>query len=92
MLQSSEERGFPGLMGSIDCCKRMWKDCHTAWHGQYEGKEGDPAVTLEAMADHSLWIWHAFFGMPGAGNDINVLDASPLTNKIACGEYPPPVE
>jgi hypothetical protein len=33
---------------------------------------------LEAVADQSLWIWHAFFGMPGSNNDVNVLDRSPL--------------
>ena len=21
-----------------------------------------------------LWIWHAFFGLPGSNNDINVLE------------------
>ena len=64
----------------------------TAWHGQYEGKEGDPSVTLEAIVDHSLWVWHAFFGTPSAGKDNNVSSASPLTYNIACVEYPPPVE
>lgn len=70
----------------------MWKNCATAWHDQDGGTDGTPAVTLEAIADHSLCIWHAFIGMPGVGNDINALNASLLTIKIACGEYPPPVE
>ncbi|CDF35965.1 unnamed protein product [Chondrus crispus] len=92
ILAHSERRGFPGMLGSIDCCKWTWKSCPTAWHGQYQRKEGVAAVTLEVIADHSLWIWHAFFGMPGCNNDINVLDASPLLNNIANGSYPPPVE
>jgi hypothetical protein len=33
---------------------------------------------LEAIVDQSLWIWHAFFGLPGGNNNINVLDRSPL--------------
>ncbi|GKE79617.1 ALP1-like protein [Tanacetum coccineum] len=33
---------------------------------------------LEAVASQDLWIWHAFYGMAGANNDINVLDNSPL--------------
>lgn len=92
LLRQSAARGFPGMLGSIDCCKWMWKNCPTAWHGQYQGKEGAPAVTLEAIADHSLWIWHAFFGFPGSANDINVLQGSTLCNKIAEGTYPPAVE
>ena len=33
---------------------------------------------LEAVASHDLWIWHAFFGVAGSNNDINVLNQSPL--------------
>nr|GEX11533.1 hypothetical protein [Tanacetum cinerariifolium] len=33
---------------------------------------------LEAVADQRLWIWHAYFGVPGANNDLNVLYDSPL--------------
>ncbi|GKD50938.1 zinc finger, CCHC-type containing protein [Tanacetum coccineum] len=33
---------------------------------------------LEAVADQRLWIWHAFFRVPGANNDLNVLYGSPL--------------
>ena len=29
-----------------------------------------------------MWIWHAYFGMPGSHNDINVLDTSPLFNNL----------
>lgn len=92
ILRRSEKRGFPGMLGSLDCCKWVWKNCPTAWHGQFEGKEGVPTITLEAIADDSLWIWHAFFGMPGSCNDINVLDCSPLLSNIANGSYPPPIE
>jgi len=92
ILVRSERRGFPGMMRSIDCCKWLWKNCPTAYHGQYEGKEGVPAVTIEAIADDCLWFWHVFFGMPGCANAINVLDASPLSNKMSDGSYPPSVE
>lgn len=92
VLQRSEQRGFPGMLGSMDCSKWKWKACPTAWQGQYRGKEKVSTVTLEAIADESLWIWHAFFGMPGCLNDINVIEASPLSEKIASGTYPPPCE
>lgn len=92
LLTASEKRGFPGMLGSIDCSKWRWKNCPTAFHGHYKGKEKTPAVTLEAIVDRSMWIWHAFFGMPGCLNDINVVEASPLSEKISSGTYPPPCE
>ena len=46
-------------------------------------------IILEAVADQETWIWHAFFGMPGSLNDINVVNRSPLMNKIANGDLPP---
>ena len=60
------------MLGSIDCCHWQWKNCPKAFEGQYQGKEGVPTVVLEAIADYDLWIWHAFFGIPGSCNDINV--------------------
>ena len=51
--------------------------------GQFQGHKKDSTIILEAVVDHETWIWHAFFGMPGALNDINVLHRSPLMNKIA---------
>lgn len=92
ILSLNAARGFPGLLGSIDCCKWEWKNCPTAWHGQFRGKEKKPTVTLEAICDRRLWIWHAFFGMPGCLNDINVVEASPLLEKISSGVFPPPCE
>ncbi|GJX47302.1 ALP1-like protein [Tanacetum coccineum] len=37
---------------------------------------------LEAVASQDLWIWHAFYGMAGANNDINVLNNSPLFDDL----------
>ncbi|XP_028075537.1 uncharacterized protein LOC114277791 [Camellia sinensis] len=34
-------------------------------------------------------IWHAFFGMLGSHNDLNVLDRSPLFSDLAQGKAPP---
>lgn len=78
LYEKGEERGFPGMLGSLDCMHWTWKNCPTAYHGQYRGKEKVPSMILEAVASHDLWIWHCFFGLPGTLNDINVLDRSPI--------------
>jgi hypothetical protein len=79
-------RGFPGMFTSIDCMHWTWKNCPVAWQGQFQDKDGLWSVILEAVADQSLWIWYAFFGMPGGNNDINVLDRSPLISNFLRGE------
>ncbi|GJZ95489.1 hypothetical protein Tco_0667823, partial [Tanacetum coccineum] len=37
---------------------------------------------LEVVASQDLWIWHAFYGMTGTNNDINVLDNSSLFDDL----------
>ncbi|GJX14641.1 ALP1-like protein isoform X1 [Tanacetum coccineum] len=54
-----------------------------SWQGQYgRGDKKYPTIMLEAVASQDLWIWHAFFGVAGANNDINVLDNSPLFDDL----------
>ncbi|KAG1435872.1 hypothetical protein G6F56_013796 [Rhizopus delemar] len=45
-------------------------------------------MILEAVADQDLWFWHAFFGTPGAFNDINVLQRSTVFNGVINGDAP----
>jgi hypothetical protein len=52
------------------------------------GKDGEASLVLEAIATHDLHIWHAFFGMPGSCNDINIMDRSPLMSDIITGKIP----
>ncbi|XP_048593376.1 uncharacterized protein LOC125576901 [Brassica napus] len=65
LLHIGEIRGFPGMVGSIDCMHWRWKNCPTAWKGQYTRGSTKPSIVLEAVASQDLWIWHAFFGLPG---------------------------
>ncbi|GJV00969.1 ALP1-like protein isoform X1 [Tanacetum coccineum] len=58
-------------------------------------EEIDPKYTEEnfrrryqAVADQRLWIWHAYFGVPGANNDLNVLYGSPLFDDELAGTAP----
>ncbi|XP_056862173.1 uncharacterized protein LOC130509887 [Raphanus sativus] len=74
LLDIGEKRGFPGMIGSIDCMQWEWKNCPTTWKGQYARGSNKPTIVLEAVASQDLWIWHAFFGPPCTLDDINVLD------------------
>uniref|UniRef100_A0A0D3AN90 No apical meristem-associated C-terminal domain-containing protein n=1 Tax=Brassica oleracea var. oleracea TaxID=109376 RepID=A0A0D3AN90_BRAOL len=40
LLDIGEQRGFPGIIGSIDCMHCEWKNCPTAWKGQYSPGSG----------------------------------------------------
>ncbi|XP_050242112.1 uncharacterized protein LOC126691075 [Quercus robur] len=88
LLANGEKRGFPGMLGSIDCMHWKWKNCPVAWKGQYSGHIHEPTIVLEAVASYDLWIWHAFFGLPGSNNDINVLERSPIFSELEQGRGP----
>jgi hypothetical protein len=45
-------------------------------------------MILEAVATYDLWIWHAFFGMPGINNDVNVLHRSLVFDPMTTGRMP----
>ncbi|XP_066338609.1 protein ALP1-like [Miscanthus floridulus] len=88
LLALGEQQGFPGMLGSIVCMHWAWKNCPYDKQGQYKGHVNKPTIILEAVASNDLWIWHAFFGMPGSHNDINVLHRSPLFDNLAEGRAP----
>jgi len=88
LLQKGEERSFPGMLGSLDCMHWAWKNYPTAWVGQYSSCHGSPTIILEAVASYDLWIWHAYFGLPGSNNDINVLQSSNLFANLTQGISP----
>ncbi|WVZ95325.1 hypothetical protein U9M48_041107 [Paspalum notatum var. saurae] len=88
-LKMVEAHGFPGMIGSLDCMHWEWKNCPVGWQGQFtRGDHGKATVMLEAVATHDLWIWHAFFGVAGSNNDINVLNQSPLFTDVLQGRAP----
>ncbi|GAA0150709.1 hypothetical protein LIER_09587 [Lithospermum erythrorhizon] len=83
LLRVAEDRGFPGMIGSIDCMHWEWRNCPVGWQGQFRGgHQGAATIILEAVSSFDLWIWHVFFGLPGTLNDINVLDRSPVFDDL----------
>jgi hypothetical protein len=55
----------------------------------FTGHGKHPSLILEAVASCDLSIWHAYFGMPGSCNDINVLHHSNLFERHLSGDTPP---
>ncbi|XP_021802808.1 uncharacterized protein LOC110746889 [Prunus avium] len=88
LLHKASRRGFPGMLGSLDCMHWEWKNCPKAWVGQFTGYKHKPTVVLEAVASYDTWIWHAFFGVAGWNIDINMLACSPLFNDVVNGVSP----
>ena len=89
ILAASAKSGFNGCLGSLDVMKWEWKNCPIAWRGSFKsGKDAYPTIALEAAVDFRLYFWHAFFGIPGSQNDINILDQSNMFDQLAQGLAP----
>ena len=46
LMTTNERRGWPGMLGSIDCMHWTWKNCPKAWQGMYCGKSRDATIVL----------------------------------------------
>ncbi|XP_073363603.1 uncharacterized protein [Aegilops tauschii subsp. strangulata] len=68
---------------------RRWPKPLKALQEQYQDHVKKPTIILEVVASQDLWVWHAFFGMPGSHNDINVLQRSSLFARLTEGKAPP---
>ena len=81
-----QQHCFPGMLGSIDCYHWPWKNCPVAWRGMFKrGDQDYPSIILEAACSQDLWVWHAFFGIPGSNNDINVINQSHIFDDVIKG-------
>jgi hypothetical protein len=86
LLAIGERKGFPDNLGSVDCMHWSWKNFPSSYQGMFTENVHEPTIILEAVVDKDLWIWHAFFGMPGSHNDINILRQSSLFARLSEGQ------
>jgi hypothetical protein len=56
LMEMNEKRGWPGMLGSLDCMHWTWKNCPKAWQGMYCGKSRDATIVLKAVASEDTWI------------------------------------
>nr|GEU80634.1 reverse transcriptase domain-containing protein [Tanacetum cinerariifolium] len=85
----TRKHGLPGMLQSIDCMHWEWMKCPKALHGQFKRKDKKYlTIMIEVVADQQLWFWHAYFGVPGENNDLNVLNGSPLFDDLLVDKAP----
>nr|GEU56127.1 hypothetical protein [Tanacetum cinerariifolium] len=84
-----EKHEFSEMLRSLDCMDWEWFGCSCAYKAQYVRRDHglNPFVLLEVSLQ-DLWISHAFFGVVGSNNDVNVLHQSPLFNDLKTGRAP----
>nr|GEV36279.1 zinc finger, CCHC-type [Tanacetum cinerariifolium] len=86
----NEKHGFSWMLGSLNCTDWEWFGCPYAFKEQYFRRDhgSNPFILLKAAALQDLWIWHAFFGVAGLNNDVNVLYQSSLFNDLKTDRAP----
>ncbi|XP_068331396.1 uncharacterized protein [Pyrus communis] len=52
LLRKADRRGFPSMIESLDCMHWDWKNCLTAWAGQFKDHHNKPTIVLEAVASY----------------------------------------
>ena len=81
-LAANEKRGFPGMIGSIDCCHWVWHRRPIAWQGMYLDRNHKRSIVVEAIAGHDTYFSQAFVGLPGSLNDINIMGRTDLRKRF----------
>ncbi|XP_026417367.1 uncharacterized protein LOC113312849 [Papaver somniferum] len=89
LLAHNEARGFPGMLGSLDCTYWECRLCPTEEAGRHVGHIKKLNLVLQAVASYDRWFWHCYFGEAGANNDLNVLAQSRLFDRDNDALSPP---
>ncbi|XP_050152178.1 uncharacterized protein LOC126626819 [Malus sylvestris] len=56
LLHKAEDRGFMGMIRSLDCKHWDWKNYPTGWQRGFSEKSRKPTVMLKAVASYDTWI------------------------------------
>lgn len=69
-------------------CGVVLENCLKALQGIIIGKDGKPIVRMKVVCSLDLWIWSFQFGLPGALNDLKILQMSQHFNRVLAGDLP----
>lgn len=83
LFLQTEQLGFLGILGSVDCCRWRWKNCPKGYHGRYKCKEGVPTTTMEAVSDDSLYFLLISIGVVGYNKDVTDFNAFTFSAKMS---------
>ena len=64
LLHIGEKYSSPGVLGSLDCIHWKWKNCPTAWAGQYRGKKTynhSRSSGMPISLDLACIFWNGWF-------------------------------
>ena len=85
-MEVNAKRGFPGMMGSIDCTHWQWKCCPVAWQGMYQDRNHVRSIVAEAICGHDMYFYQVYVGLPGSLNDIAIMGQTTMqTNYMESG-------
>lgn len=75
---------FSGILGSIDCRDWPWANSQNVYRAQYcwDDHVAHSFILLEVVDSQDLLIWHVFFGIFKANNDINIIRQSHIFNNL----------
>ncbi|CAL8993472.1 unnamed protein product [Prunus brigantina] len=79
---SAEQVDEIARMGKSTILECLWKNCPTAWQGEYENWKGQKSIILEVVASFDCRVWHAFFEVAGSQNDLNILGQSSVFDEV----------
>ncbi|KAH9616365.1 hypothetical protein KSS87_020696 [Heliosperma pusillum] len=88
LLQIGAQRGFPGMMGSIDCMYWQLKNCQVGWRGCIKAVVVERLSFLKPLPHKTFGYGIHFFGIPGSCNDLTVLHRSPIFDDMMNGRAP----
>ncbi|XP_004296262.1 PREDICTED: uncharacterized protein LOC101295613 [Fragaria vesca subsp. vesca] len=55
-LHKGQQRGFPGMIGSISCMHWKWKNCLKGWFGAFSSRKRYHTVILEVVASYDTHV------------------------------------
>lgn len=61
LMDVEAERGFLGMLGSIDCIHWQWKTAQKVCVANTKITPNTPQIILEVVGSKDLWIWHGGF-------------------------------